>query len=1006
MPEVIDGDVVGEETEPGGGPPIASVSGANVSVPTYSGDGTESASSQTVSGVHVGVHSVGIDVKGDGGTVSAATSTTIDIAAGGCYMRPTDDKTNTLEYLSWDAVTGYGIGATFDEADEVYIYLDYAGGATIKYSETNPDSTWRVQDVILLAEVHMDGAGIINSVHDVRQFVGNHIQEFSILHRDVFGVLVSGQEVSEVATRKIQINSGIFHNPGYNNISVAAFDSSASDTFSYWYYNGSSWVETTSQTQLDTNQYNDITSGLVTIEGTKWKKDWIYRLQDGAVHVVYGNDFYHNETDAMAAVEPTLPVSLQESEHSYKMSTWHKVKENTSGALLDRARRQPSESGEAKFAPIAPRNYSTFEYFTLINMFHIMAEANAETLSLGEDLRNAYIDIFGTQDYIESLHGLVLTGTSCILDLNPLYAGESATIQGYETLGQLRQCHFGDCSSVTWKDTDIQVDPTTYEGGLGITAKTGTYIGRIARGADPGNQTNFWTCLLQNVTSGITSSTVSINVNINIPTGTWPAGVSCPIVVHLRGDVGGEEWYSSSQFITADTGGSWVQYSFNVENCPYLGAADEITEIGITIGKGLANTQDIVVYIDDMTYSFGTIKSNHGIFKRHPIETAFDISETFTDRRTVVPVEIGYVTNHISLDGTHYKRDITLANFISAETGGELEDPDSEYKEDITLTQDAITFRYNMPSGDDSVHDLHVYKGTDNTIVLSRSDILFSDNFDSDTLSNYTETKDGSGNVATHETDHIQIINSGNSITTHEMYDETNEFNTDQFSELKITLDDQGTPGTLTSYQTAGICLRTTNNTSKGYWAGIHHNTTNARFVIGKDEAIVATGTYALDDATDGGTQFCIHFTAIDNGSNVDLSARFFDSTCATLHEGLTYQDTSDVIASGSIGWFGGSVAGSSAAVVCEFDGFKEYYGYGEYIHVNGTPDYVDFIPGREPAVAIKGTYLKDYAGSWDNKRCLVILAHLEKDMTLATQADTPEIDDFLQIAKVTELDE
>lgn len=305
----------------------------------YAGLGAPTVSSATIGQMHSGVHSKGLFFHNGDGVVSENTSTSINVTAGATGIRPTNDKTDVLEFLAWDVVAAQDITALLATGD-VYVYLDYANGATLQFSNANPDPTDEDQTIILLAEIHPNEAGTaIEAIHDTREYVGNHPQEFSLLHRNVFGVLVSGQASGETGARNITIGAGTFHAHGYNNHDVNAFDTSDTDTFIYWYGSeASGWTQVPGSTQIDNLQYNDGTN-LVALGNNKWKKDWVFRSLSGAVHVVYSPDEYTGEQNAIDAPIPDLPPRVAQANHSHILSNIRVVKDGSTLTILDIANR-------------------------------------------------------------------------------------------------------------------------------------------------------------------------------------------------------------------------------------------------------------------------------------------------------------------------------------------------------------------------------------------------------------------------------------------------------------------------------------------------------------------------------------------------------------------------------------------------------------------------------------------------------------------------------------------
>ena len=323
------------------------VKGSAIRVPKYSGGGTESIGELTLSIMHSRVHSVGMINHTSTPIVTKNGAFTIDVATDACLIRPTNNKINNLEYLAWNPVTNFDL-SSLTGSTEIYVYIDYTNGASIQISNTNPNSSFEDQTVVLLAEVHAE-SDVIQKIHDLRQFVGNHPQEWGIFHREVFGVLLTGQESSEIGTRNLAITAGVFHKHDFNNIDAVAFDSSAADTFDYYYRDGvGGFTKSSSKTQLNNTQYDNDSGALQTLAVNKWKKDWIYRDQNGAVAVIYSQAEYNSEQEASDAVDPSIPTILQEAEHSYKLATY-RVEENTApGIMRDEANRfQAAGTGSA-----------------------------------------------------------------------------------------------------------------------------------------------------------------------------------------------------------------------------------------------------------------------------------------------------------------------------------------------------------------------------------------------------------------------------------------------------------------------------------------------------------------------------------------------------------------------------------------------------------------------------------------------------------------------------------
>lgn len=107
--------------------------------------------------------------------------------------------------------------------------------------------------------------------------------------------------------REIYVTAGTFWLGGQQ-IETSDTDSTVDDTELY-YYNGTDWVYTV-VTQYNNTQYNDRTSGLVTLSDNKYNFTDIYKVvSDGCKQLilVLSPDEYDSESEAFGAAEGTIP---------------------------------------------------------------------------------------------------------------------------------------------------------------------------------------------------------------------------------------------------------------------------------------------------------------------------------------------------------------------------------------------------------------------------------------------------------------------------------------------------------------------------------------------------------------------------------------------------------------------------------------------------------------------------------------------------------------------------
>jgi len=222
-----------------------------------------------------------------GGQITDDTDGTITVAAGTGLIRATNSETAEIKYTDWAAESGANVALT--DNDMNYVYVEWNAGTPQVIASITERTDYQTN--ILLGTVYRSGT-TLHITEDTRPAVGD--QAAKIIRRLTAVVPFareSGGVISETGTRSIAISAGIWWE-GLTQFSTAAFNSSVSDTFRTFYWNGTSWVETASQTQIDNTQYNDFGVGLATLSNNAYGVHWIYLAQDGDVYSVYGQGDY------------------------------------------------------------------------------------------------------------------------------------------------------------------------------------------------------------------------------------------------------------------------------------------------------------------------------------------------------------------------------------------------------------------------------------------------------------------------------------------------------------------------------------------------------------------------------------------------------------------------------------------------------------------------------------------------------------------------------------------
>jgi len=212
---------------------------------------------------------------------------TVDIAEGICYLRSSNSDTASINEYTITATTGISL----TDNSENYIYVDYnSGSPNLAVTTTGSTVINNENDLIEIYEIYRISTTLHITTHF--HYCGNAIQRVNKYLYDSFAMnRTSGLILSETGTRNVAYSSGVLWLK-LNKISISSFDTSGSDTFRTYYYNGSAWIQTTAQTQWDNTQYNNIASGLVTMTNNRYGFHEFFIEADGDLATIYGQDEY------------------------------------------------------------------------------------------------------------------------------------------------------------------------------------------------------------------------------------------------------------------------------------------------------------------------------------------------------------------------------------------------------------------------------------------------------------------------------------------------------------------------------------------------------------------------------------------------------------------------------------------------------------------------------------------------------------------------------------------
>jgi len=232
-----------------------------------------------------------------GGLITDDGDGTITVGAGEGVIKTTDSDTGDNVIITWSSNSSL----TLTDNNINYIYINYNSGTPIIQSSTSNNANGTT--IFGLGMVFKEGTNldIVNAGLRVSN-LAKKLQQLYIEHEGIH--IVSGATVSAVGTRQISITEGVMYF-GFNRVITDAVNTSTGGTFEYYYYNGSSWVES-DQTTINNTQYNNIATGLATLSNNKYGIHWVFKGTNGNMYVVYGQGDY----TLLEAQAQGLPASL------------------------------------------------------------------------------------------------------------------------------------------------------------------------------------------------------------------------------------------------------------------------------------------------------------------------------------------------------------------------------------------------------------------------------------------------------------------------------------------------------------------------------------------------------------------------------------------------------------------------------------------------------------------------------------------------------------------------
>ena len=243
-----------------------------------------------------------------GGDLTDNGDGTVDISSGEALLRESASEDSRIRVVTFSGSTG--VSLTDTQAN--YIYLDYNGGTpSIVVGSSTAD--YNCQDKCILYKVTRRGT-TINAVDGRNNNVDANRKHRRLLYETSnFTPTRGGSIIGNPSALYISSTSGSAYF-GLTKITHPAFDTSATDTFEYFYRDGAGgWTTTTGNSSIDNTQYDDGSGTLATLSNNSYGIHWVYIILDSSsprLAVQYGQGNYATLAEAQSAGVPSSPDDL------------------------------------------------------------------------------------------------------------------------------------------------------------------------------------------------------------------------------------------------------------------------------------------------------------------------------------------------------------------------------------------------------------------------------------------------------------------------------------------------------------------------------------------------------------------------------------------------------------------------------------------------------------------------------------------------------------------------
>jgi len=228
-----------------------------------------------------------------------AGGTALDVGAGFGYINDQSGTAGTFKRI--DFAGGSNIGLAGNGLN--YVHINSSGSVIISLTKLSSSTN------IYLGHVYVVGGSVVGTPRNVPEWAGNYQGKVNEFMSDAMKTIVaSGLSVSEQATLlKLSIAAGEMYTR------LSAIDvASPVTTFVKMYNNNGTWtVDSSTANYVNTSQWNNTASGLVTMTTGYWKKDLVLITPAKDVYYIFGQAEYATVDLAKAGAMPVISPELQ-----------------------------------------------------------------------------------------------------------------------------------------------------------------------------------------------------------------------------------------------------------------------------------------------------------------------------------------------------------------------------------------------------------------------------------------------------------------------------------------------------------------------------------------------------------------------------------------------------------------------------------------------------------------------------------------------------------------------